>query len=103
MNSEYEMMIVARGNLEEAARNDLIEQVKKLVEAQKGEIINFEELGKKKLTYSIKKNSEGFYYLFKFQGNSETPSVLNSKFKLMDELLRYLIVRKEKSKVISNK
>ena len=103
MTEDYELVIVARGDLEESTRSNLLEQIKKAIEAEKGEIINIDEWGKKALSYEIKKNKEGFYYLVNFKGDAKTPSVLSSKFKLIDELLRYLIVRKKEGKVKSKK
>jgi small subunit ribosomal protein S6 len=103
MTEDYELVIVARGDLEESTRSNLLEQIKKLVEAQDGEIINIDEWGKKPLAYEIKKNKEGFYYLVNFKGNAKTPNSLNSKLKLMDELLRYLIMKRDKPKAQKGK
>lgn len=103
MVQEYELVVVSKDDLSETSRNELIEQVKKLIVAEKGEIINIEDWGKRELAYEIKKNNHGFYTLFTFKGNSKTPQGLNAKLKLFEELLRFLIVRKEEEKVTSKK
>lgn len=60
-----------------------------------GEIINFENLGKKDLSYKIKKLLEGKYYLLEFTYDPASLSAFERKIKLTDEILRYLIIKKE--------
>ncbi|OGY22075.1 MAG: 30S ribosomal protein S6 [Candidatus Woykebacteria bacterium GWB1_45_5] len=95
MNHEYELMVLARSDLNEETRYQLIDQIKKVIEAGKGEIVSASDWGKRELAYEIKKNTHGFYTLITFCANSRLPSILNSKLKLMEELLRFLVVRRE--------
>jgi small subunit ribosomal protein S6 len=91
---EYELVVVSRADISEEARSQLIDRVKKLIEAEKGEILSVSDWGERELAYQIKKNTKGFYTIFTFRANSKTPRVLNSKINLIEELLRHLIVRK---------
>jgi len=95
MNAEYELVTLTRADILEEARNQLIDQIKKMIEAEKGEILSVSAWGERELAYQIKKNTSGFYTIFTFRANSKTPRLLNSKINLMEELLRHLIVRKE--------
>lgn len=98
MNHEYEMVVVTSAESSESDRKNLTIQVKKIIEAEKSEIVDVNDWGKRDLAYPIKKNTQGFYSVITFKGNAKTPQTLSSKFRLMDEILRYLIVRKEGEK-----
>lgn len=95
MEHEYELVVVSSGEASESDRNNLIEEIKKVLEAEKGQVLDVQDWGKKQLAYEIKKNPQGYYTLITFKGNSGTPQRLNAKLKLMEEPLRYLIVAEE--------
>lgn len=98
MEQAYEVVVVTSADSSEADRKKILEQIKKTIEAEKGEVIDTQDWGRRELAYEIKKETSGFYSLITFKGNSKIPGVLNSKFRLMEELLRYLIVKKEGEK-----
>ena len=98
MEHEYELAVVTSADLSEADHEKILEQIKKIIEVEKGKVTDKQDWGRRELAYEIKKATSGFYSLITFDGNPTTPGALNSKFRLMDELLRYLIVRKEGEK-----
>ena len=98
MEQAYEVVVVTSADSSEADRKKILEQIKKTIEAEKGEVIDTQDWGRRELAYEIKKETSGFYSLITFKGNSKIPGVLNSQFRLMEELLRYLIVKKEGEK-----
>ena len=98
MNHEYEMVVVTSAESSESDRKNLTNQIKKIIEAEKSEVVDVNDWGNRDLAYPIKKNTQGFYSVITFKGNSRIPQILSSKFRLMDEILRYLIVRKEGEK-----
>jgi len=103
MVSEYELVTVARQDLGEEARGQLIGQIKKIIEDEKGETLSVSDWGKRELAYDIKRNTHGFYTLITFRGDPKLPGTLNSKLKLAEELLRFLVVRKEDKKLKDQK
>ena len=103
MVHEYELVIVAAGDLKDSDREVLVAQIKKVIEVEKGEVTNVEDWGKRELAYDIKKNASGFYTAFTFKGNSKTPGAVSSKLALFEELLRLLIVRKGSQKTENSK
>lgn len=103
MANEYELVVLTRGDASEAAQAELKGQIEKLVAAEKGEIVDIKDWGKRELAYEIKRNTHGFYTIFTFKGDAKTPQRLNAKLNLVEELLRFLIVRKEEGKVLSKK
>ena len=98
MEQAYEVVVVTSADSSEADRKKILEQIKKTIEEEKGEETENQDWGRRELAYEIKKETSGFYSLITFKGNSKIPGVLNSKFRLMEELLRYLIVKKEGEK-----
>ena len=95
--SLYELVTVASGDLSEVKKAELIEQIKKIIVAEKGEVTEVEDWGRRELAYDIKKNPSGFYNDIIFKGDPNTPGAVSAKIKLIEELLRFLILRKESS------
>ena len=54
-----------------------------------------EEWGKKKLAYEIQKMHEGFYYFIQFEADAQCPAEVERHVRIMDNVLRYLVVRKD--------
>ena len=93
--SKYELAVVVSAKLEDDARAEVIEKVKALVTRFGGNVTEVEEWGKKKLAYEIQKMSEGFYYFIQFEAPETCPAELERHVRIMDNVLRYLVVRKD--------
>jgi len=103
MVQEYDLVTVAKSDFSETGRTELAEQIKKLIAAEKGEIVDIKDWGKRELAYEIKRNTHGFYTIFTFKGDAKTPQAISTKLNLLEEVLRFLIVRKEGQKTESRK
>ena len=53
------------------------------------------DLGIKKLAYDIKKNKEAYYIEFHFEDNSENIAELERYFRINDDVLKFIIIKKE--------
>lgn len=91
----YELMAILRPNLEEEKRNATVDRLKGIITDNKGEITNFQEMGKRRLAYEIEKNREGYYILFNFQAKPEVVSELERVMRISDDVIRFLIVRED--------
>ena len=60
-------------------------------------VTEVEDWGKKKLAYDIQKMSEGFYYFIQFDAAAEVPAELEQSVRIMDNVLRFLCVRKDEA------
>ena len=60
-----------------------------------GVVTNVDEWGKRKLAYEIQKMKEGFYYFIQFEADAACPAELEKRVRIMDNVLRYLVVRKD--------
>lgn len=93
--NKYELALVVNAKIEDEARNKVVEDVKGLVTRFGGTITDIDEWGKKKLAYDIQKMSEGFYYFIHFEVESSAPSEIESRVRIMENVLRFLCVKQE--------
>ena len=91
--SKYELCVVVNAQIEDDARTAVVDNCKALVERFGGEITNVDDWGKKKLAYEIQKETEGFYYFIPFEAPVTAPAEIERHCRIMDNVLRYLIVR----------
>ncbi|MDO4799118.1 MAG: 30S ribosomal protein S6 [Bacillota bacterium] len=87
----YETIFVLKPNLEEEARNEMIEKFKSII-ADAGEVESVEEWGIRRLAYEIDKIREGYYVLVRFRSNPELPKELERNYKIADEVMRYIVI-----------
>ena len=93
--NKYEMAVVLTIKVEDDERAATIERVKALIERFGGKVENVDEWGRKRLAYEIQKMREGYYYFITFEAGPECPGELEQRMRIMDNVLRYLIVKKE--------
>jgi small subunit ribosomal protein S6 len=91
----YEALYIITPELDEEATHASIEKFKGIVEANGGQEIAIDEWGKKKLAYEIDYKTEGYYVLMSFQGAADLPRELERNFKNDEQILRYMVTRKE--------
>ena len=90
---KYELAVVLNAKLEEDDKVASLDKVKALIERFGGQITNVDDWGKKKLAYEIQKMTEGFYYFIQFDAEATAPAEIESRIRIMDNVIRYLIVR----------
>ena len=54
-----------------------------------------EEWGKNRLAYEIQIMREGYYYFIQFEADADCPAEIERHVRIMDNVLRYLVVRKD--------
>ena len=95
--NKYELALVVSSKIEDEVRNDVVEKAKAIVVNAGGQISDVEEWGKKKLAYEIQKMSEGFYYFIHFDAESTAPAEVESRVRILDNVLRFLVVRADEA------
>ena len=93
--NKYELAVVVSAKLEDDDRNATVEKVKDIITRHGGTITNVNEWGKKKLAYEIRKMREGFYYFIQFDGEPTVPGEVESRVRLMENVIRYLCVKQD--------
>lgn len=93
--NKYELALVVSAKLEDDARDAVVEKAKGYITRYNGTITEVEEWGKKKLAYEIQKMYEGFYYFIQFEADANAPAEIERHVRIMDNVLRYLVIRKD--------
>jgi small subunit ribosomal protein S6 len=91
----YELSVVLFSTLSEEEKVAALDKVKELITRFDGEITNVDDWGKRKLAYEIDKQREGFYYFIQFKAETTVPAEIESRIRIMEPVLRYLIVSLE--------
>ena len=90
----YETIFIAHPDLPEEDQNALQEKVRSIMASYKSEIVKMEDWGLRKLSYEIRKNSRGRFFLVDYL--SEAPALvreLERTLRLNDGVLKFLTVK----------
>ena len=93
--NKYELAVVVSAKIEDDARAAVIEKVKEMITRFGGNVTDVDEWGKKRLAYEIQKMREGYYYFIQFEADAACPAEIERHIRIMDNVLRYLVVKKE--------
>lgn len=93
--NKYELAVVVSAKIEDEERAAVIDKCKALVERFGGVITEVDEWGKKRLAYEVRKMREAFYYFIQFDGEATVPAEIESRIRLMENVVRYLCVRQD--------
>ena len=91
--NKYELALVVSANVEDEVRTATIEKVNELITRFGATITDPGTSEKKKLAYDIQHMSEGFYSFIKFEAEAAAPAEIESRIRIMDNVLRFLIVK----------
>ena len=92
--NKYETVFIINPNVEEAGVKELIEKFSNIINND-GKVEEVQEMGKRKLAYEIKKNSEGIYVLINFEANPDLIKELERNYRITDAVIKFIVVRKD--------
>jgi len=95
--NKYELCVVVSAKIEEDERIERVNKCKELIERFGGQIANVDEWGKKRLAYEIQKMKEGYYYFIQFDAESTAPAEIESRIRIMDNVIRFLCVKQDQT------
>ena len=95
--NKYELALVVSAKIEDDARTATVEKAKEYITRAGGTVTEVEEWGKKKLAYEVQKMNEAFYYFIQFEAEGTAPALLEQDVRIMDNVLRFLCVRKDEA------
>ena len=87
--NKYELAVVVSAKIEDEERAAVVDKCKALIERFGGTITNVDDWGKKRLAYEIQN------YFIQFEAESSAPAEIESRIRIMDNVLRYLVVKNE--------
>jgi small subunit ribosomal protein S6 len=90
---QYELVYIMSPDATEQEVTELHTQVESIITRYKGELQKTENWGRRKLAFRIGKHREGTYVLEVFTGTGELTKELDRRLKVLDSVIRHLIVR----------
>lgn len=93
--NKYELALVVNAKIEDETRVATVESVKELITRFGGTVTNVDEWGKKRLAYEVQKMKEGFYYFIQFDADSNCPNEVESRIRIMENVIRFLCIRQD--------
>ena len=91
--NKYEIMFIVKATNEQDTISNVSKEMQKLIADNKGKVVEFKELGEKKLAYPINKEISGYYYVMQVEANHECVSEFDRKALLNENVLRHLTIR----------
>ncbi|MBE0477635.1 30S ribosomal protein S6 [Candidatus Aerophobetes bacterium] len=96
----YEIVFVLRPKLDEESLKNVKDEIKGFIEQNEGKVEKFIDLGKKKLTYEVEKEEEGYFIKAFFSVDSSPVNELIRWMRAQDNIIR-LVVAKAKLDILS--
>ena len=93
--NKYETVIIMSNEVSDEKRKEVLNKVKDQI-IKNGKIDSVEELGERVLAYEIKKHKKAYYYVINFELQAEEIAELERLYRITDEILKFIVVRKEK-------
>ncbi len=90
--NKYELAVAVSGKLDNEAANAVVDKAKALIERFGGKINSVDAWGKKTFAYEVHKQRDGYYNFVKFEAEPTAPAEIEKRMRIMDDVLRYLIV-----------
>ncbi len=87
----YEIVFIVNPDLDETALNGLIERVKGWITTVGGTIAKVDLWGKRRMTYTIRKQREGQYVLVQAEFEPSFTAELERNLRFLEPVLRFLI------------
>ena len=93
--TKYEIMFIVKSTMEEDKIKKVSEDLQKLLNTKTSKVIEFKEMGRKKLAYPIKKEVSGYYYVMTVEADKESIHEFDRKVSINENVLRHLIIKVE--------
>jgi small subunit ribosomal protein S6 len=94
--NKYELTLVLDGKAALAKKKKVTEDLEKVLSIFKGIIKESKDWGVKELAYNIGKSESGLYLFFEIELDPKGAKSLNDKLRTNPDLLRFLLINKEK-------
>ena len=95
--NKYELTVVVSAKVEDEERAATVDKCKAYVERFGGTITNVDDWGKRRLAYEVQHMKEAFYYFIQFDADAKAPAEIESRIRIMDNVVRFLIVRNDEA------
>jgi small subunit ribosomal protein S6 len=98
---QYELVYILAPESTEQEVADLHAQIESIVQRYSGTLDRSEPWGRRKLAYEIGPHKEGIYVLEVFTGGPEIVKELDRRLKVLDRVVRHLVVRVDEDQAVA--
>jgi small subunit ribosomal protein S6 len=89
----YETLFIVTPDSSEEDLKAIASKIRGVVTGMNGIVASYDEQGRKKLAYNVKKQNKGYYVLMDYVGSADIVSELERNMRLDDRVLKYLTVK----------
>ncbi|MEE9122032.1 MAG: 30S ribosomal protein S6 [Syntrophobacteria bacterium] len=89
----YEILFIVTPDSSEEDLKAVATKIKGVVTGMNGIVTSYDEQGRKKLAYSVKKQNKGYYVLMDYVGSADIVPEIERNMRLDDRVLKYLTVK----------
>lgn len=97
--NNYELTIVLDGKAGASKMKKVTENLEKSLKNFNGKIKGTKDMGVKDLAYKIGKSETGMFTFFELELDGKGVKQLNEKLRVDEDVIRYLLVKTQKSKL----
>jgi small subunit ribosomal protein S6 len=90
---EYETIYILRPDITNEVIGQVNVKIRGVVEAGGGTLLKFDNWGKRKLAYEVKKQMKGIYLFFSYLGTAGLVEEVERNLRLTDQVIRYYSVK----------
>ena len=92
--NKYESVIIINPSVTDEKLKDVEKTITDIINND-GKLEKIDELGKKKLAYEVKKNTEGIYVTIYFEANPTLIKELERNYRIIDEIIKFIVIKVE--------
>jgi small subunit ribosomal protein S6 len=89
----YETVLVLKPSFSDEDLLKEIDKVKTSLERWGGQIISFENMGKKKLAYEVRKEKKGIYLMIRFSGAQNTVLEFQRLCRINETIMKFMTIK----------
>lgn len=99
-NRQYELVYILPPDSTEQQVTEVHQQLEAVVSRMNGQVEKTENWGRKRLAYEIARHKEGVYVLDVIRGPGDLMKELDRRLRVMDQVIRHMIVRVDEEKQV---
>ena len=99
----YEVMYIIKSDTADDEVTRINESLQGVIEKEGGSVVKLENMGRRRLAYEIKRNTDGHYVLFEIEGSGREIAELERRMRVNDAIIRYITVRVDEERKLAEK
>lgn len=89
----YEIMFIVKATMESDQVKTTSEKLQSIITENNSKVIEFKELGEKKLAYKINNETNGYYFVMKVEATIEAINEFNRRTSIDENVIRTLVIK----------